>query len=371
MRVSLEGGMVVPASLVLVPLAPANIQSAVHVPSDAVGRDWLSTAPAQSPSDPFWAFKELAQIARKYALYLSVGVIECSNIGSTLWCTNLLFGPSGMLLSKHRKLQPTGAERIVWSQGEAVNPSSAPRADKRDAEGNTKTAQRIEEGDDNLPVVQTPVGRIGALICWENYMPLARYVMYKKGVEVYLAPTADGRQTWLPSMQHIAMEGRCYVITANQYQSQADFPAEYPPNLAAYSTSAHNTASGQGVPMAVDEKEKSKEANAPEVWSRGGSAIVGPLGEVLAGPLWDKEGIIYADVSERGRVLLTNSWTSVSSTVSSSTSTPWATTAGRASSWACWATCRVSRHMNLSVVKRRRGRRPGLKQDVNNNMSDA
>lgn len=286
--------MAVPVALAL---ALANVQSAVHVPSDAVGRDWLSTAPVQSPSDPFWAFKELAQIARKYALYLSVGVIECSNIGSTLWCTNLLFGPSGMLLSKHRKLQPTGAERIVWSQGEAVNPSSAPRADKRDAEGNAKGAQRVEEGDDNLPVVQTPVGRIGALICWENYMPLARYVMYKKGVEVYLAPTADGRQTWLPSMQHIAMEGRCYVITANQYQSQADFPAEYPPNLAAYSTSAHNAASGQGVPMAVDEKEKSKEANAPEVWSRGGSAIVGPLGDVLAGPLWDKEGIIYADVS--------------------------------------------------------------------------
>lgn len=280
----------------------------MHVPSDAVGRDWLSTAPAQSPSDPFWAFKELAQIARKYALYLSVGVIECSNIGSTLWCTNLLFGPSGVLLSKHRKLQPTGAERIVWSQGEAVNPSSAPRgrAEKRDAAGNVKApGPPAEEGDDNLPVVPTPVGRIGALICWENYMPLARYVMYKKGVEVYLAPTADGRPTWLPSMQHIAMEGRCYVITANQYQSQADFPPEYPPNMATYSShaaaSAGSAGSGAGTgaqAMAVDEKERASKDNAPEVWSRGGSAIVGPLGEVLAGPLWDKEGIIYADVSD-------------------------------------------------------------------------
>lgn len=210
-----------------------------------------------------------------------------------------------MLLSKHRKLQPTGAERIVWSQGEAVNPSSAPREsrpEKRDASGATKSTNvREEEGDDNLPVVSTPVGKIGALICWENYMPLARYVMYKKGVEIYLAPTADPRPTWLPSMQHIAMEGRCYVITANQYQSQADFPAEYPPNMATYSSSAAAIAASGGTPMAVDEKERSngpsKEANAPEVWSRGGSAIVGPLGEVLAGPLWDKEGIIYADVS--------------------------------------------------------------------------
>lgn len=275
----------------------------MHVPADAVGRDWLSTAPAQGPHDPYWAFKEVAQIARKYALYLSVGVIECANIGSTLWCTNLLFGPTGVLLAKHRKLQPTGAERIVWSQGEAVNPSQEPSAApaaKRDAEGTPKPPTHTpgghdataRGGDDNLPVVATPVGRIGALICWENYMPLARYVLYKKGVEVYLAPTADGRPTWLPSMQHIAMEGRCYVITANQYQSQADFPAEYPPSMATYTSAAANEALS-----ASGHEDKTKEVNAPAVWSRGGSAIVGPLGEVLAGPLWDKEGIIYADVS--------------------------------------------------------------------------
>lgn len=100
-------------------------------------------------------------------------------------------------------------------------------------------------------------------------MALARYIIYKKGVELYLAPTADGRTTWLPSMQHIAQEGRCFVITANQYQESTDFPEDYPANVAG----THD-----------------------KVWCRGGSAIVDPLGNVLAGPLWDEEGIVYADV---------------------------------------------------------------------------
>lgn len=104
-----------------------------------------------------------------------------------------------------------------------------------------------------------------------DYMPLARYIIYKKGVELYLAPTADGRPTWLPSMQHVAQEGRCFVITANQFQTGEDFPPDYPAN-----------ADG---------------ATRDKIWCRGGSAIVDPLGNVLAGPLWDEEGIVYADVS--------------------------------------------------------------------------
>ncbi|KLT41706.1 Nitrilase/cyanide hydratase and apolipo protein N-acyltransferase [Cutaneotrichosporon oleaginosum] len=241
------------------------VRSSVKVPHGAEGRDWLSSSTEQPPGAEYYAFQQLAQIARKYTLYLSVGVVECANVGSTLWCTNLLFGPTGILLSKHRKIQPTAAERVVWAQGEARNPAGA----KRDADGEPK------EDTDNLPVVETAVGRIGALICWENYMPLARYLMYKKGVEVYLAPTADGRPTWLPTMQHIAMEGRCFVVTANQYHAASDFPHDYPPLRD----------EGRG------------DAKLPEIWSRGGSAIVGPLGDVLAGPLWDKEGILYADVS--------------------------------------------------------------------------
>jgi len=111
----------------------------------------------QKPGDDFWAFQQLSQIARKYSLYLSVGVVEASIVGSTLWCTNLLFGPSGILLSKHRKIQPTAAERIVWNQGEATNPTGL----KRDREG-------VRSRTDNLPVVSTAVGKIGGLICWES-----------------------------------------------------------------------------------------------------------------------------------------------------------------------------------------------------------
>ncbi len=134
------------------------VRSSVKVPHGAEGRDWLSSSPEQPPGAEYYAFQQLAQIARKYALYLSVGVVECANVGSTLWCTNLLFGPGGVLLSKHRKIQPTAAERVVWAQGEARNPTGA----KRDAEG------EIKKGTDNLPVVETAVGRIGALICWES-----------------------------------------------------------------------------------------------------------------------------------------------------------------------------------------------------------
>ncbi|WVQ98760.1 hypothetical protein IAU59_005891 [Kwoniella sp. CBS 9459] len=223
------------------------VAAGVKVPPDAVGRDWL--AEQAEVSDDFWAFSELCKIAKEQQVHLSVGIIERSLIGATLWCCNILIGPSGKLLSKHRKVQPTAAERVVWSQGEVVN----------------------KDGDhvsDNLPVVATPLGRIGGLICWENLMPLARYVLYQKGVEIYTAPTADGRTTWLPSMQHIALEGRCYVVSANQFHTSKDYPEDYP---------------------AVD-------ANKEEVWSRGGSCIVSPLGEILAGPLWDKEGIIYAEI---------------------------------------------------------------------------
>ncbi len=184
---------------------------------------------------------KLAQCAKKNKVFLTVGVTERDKVNKTLYCTLLYFGPAGRLLGKHRKIKPTAAERLVWGEGD----------------GST------------LCTFDTEIGKIGGLICWENYMPLARMAMYKEGVEIYLAPTADSRDSWNASMQHIAFEGRCYVIGCNQYFTKSDFPEHLQAELA---------------------------ADRPEVLSRGGSVIVSPLGQVLAGPLYDQEGILTAQV---------------------------------------------------------------------------
>jgi nitrilase len=172
-------------------------------------------------------------------LFLVAGVIERD--GGTLYCTALFFGPDGRLLGKHRKLMPTALERLVWGFGD----------------GST------------LPVLDTEIGKLGAVICWENYMPLLRTAMYAKGVELYCAPTADDRETWLPTMRHVALEGRCFVLSACQYLRRSDCPADY--------------ACVQGDDPAT-------------VLMRGGSCVVDPLGRVLAGPHFDGETILTADL---------------------------------------------------------------------------
>ncbi len=181
----------------------------------------------------------LAKTARENRLHLVVGVIE-RDLG-TLYCTVLFFAPDGRYLGKHRKLMPTAMERLIWGFGD----------------GST------------LPVFPTEIGRIGAVICWENYMPLLRAAMYAKGVQIYCAPTADGRRTWLPTMQHVALEGRCFVLSCNQFTRRRDFPADY----------------------------DAVQGNDPDtVISEGGSCIVSPLGEVLAGPNFDGECILTAEI---------------------------------------------------------------------------
>src|SRR5579871_5639004 len=139
----------------------------------------------------------LAGIARDNKLHLVSGVIERD--GGTLYCTVVFHGPDGSYLGKHRKLMPTASERLIWGQGD----------------GST------------LPVLQTEIGRLAAVICWESYMPLLRTAMYAKGVEIYCAPTADGRDTWLPTMQTVAMEGRCFVVSCNQFARRRDYPQDY------------------------------------------------------------------------------------------------------------------------------------------------
>ena len=188
--------------------------------------------------------RKLAEAAKTAGVYLAIGVIErdMTRSGSTLYCTLLYFGPDGRLLGKHQKLKPTAGERLIWGEGD----------------GST------------LTVIQTEIGRIGGLICWENYMPLARMAIYDKGVEIYLAPTADARDTWQATLRHIACEGRCFVLGCNQYMTKDMYPEDL-----------------------QDLKELGDQ---PDVMCRGGSAIISPMGKVLAGPLFDQEGILFADL---------------------------------------------------------------------------
>ncbi|MGE0613720.1 MAG: carbon-nitrogen hydrolase family protein, partial [Hyphomicrobiales bacterium] len=181
----------------------------------------------------------IGRAARAAGVYLVIGVIERD--GGTLYCTVLFFAPDGSLLGKHRKLMPTASERLIWGFGD----------------GST------------LPVFDTEVGRLGAVICWENYMPLLRTAMYSKNIQIYCAPTADDRDTWLPSMTHVALEGRCFVLSACQYLTRGDCPADY--------------AALQGDDPAT-------------VLMRGGSCIVSPSGQVLAGPDFDGPCILTAEI---------------------------------------------------------------------------
>jgi nitrilase len=184
----------------------------------------------------------LGAAARAHAAWLVIGVIERD--GGTLYCTVLFFAPDGRLAGKHRKLMPTAMERLIWGFGD----------------GST------------LPVLETGFGKLGAVICWENYMPLLRTFMYSQGIEIYCAPTADHRPTWSATMQHIAAEGRCFVLGCNQFNRRRDFPKNY------------STTFGE---------------KPDTVLSRGGSCIVSPFGEFLAGPNFEDETILVAEL-DRG-----------------------------------------------------------------------
>jgi nitrilase len=222
-----------------VPAYPRGLDFGASVGERSVeGREQFRRCWESAMDVPGSRVDALGRVARQNDTHLVIGVIERG--GGTLYCTVLFFGPDGRYLGKHRKLMPTGSERLVWGFGD----------------GST------------LPVFDTPVGRVGAVICWENYMPLLRAAMYAKGIEIYCAPTADGRDTWLPTMQHVAMEGRCFVLSANQFARRSDYPPDYPTGHAAPST----------------------------VLSRGGSCIIGPLGQVIAGPDFGGENILAAEL---------------------------------------------------------------------------
>lgn len=187
--------------------------------------------------------QRLAQMAKKANAFLVIGVNEKDAVSGTLYCSIFYFSPKGEFIGKHRKIKPTAQERVIWG----------------------------EDDGSTLSTFQTVIGRIGGLICWENYMPMARMAMYQKGVQLYLAPTADSRENWQSTMKHIALEGRCYVLASNQFVTKEMYPEEI----------------RHGAELSLQ----------PEIMSRGGSVIIDPLGEVVAGPLWNKEGILTAEIS--------------------------------------------------------------------------
>ena len=181
----------------------------------------------------------LAETARRLQIWLSVGVDERDEAGSTIYNTLLHFAPDGSLAGRHRKLMPTGGERLVWGMGD----------------GST------------LKVIDTGFGRLGGLICWENYMPLARTALYAQGVDVYLAPTWDNSDVWVPTLRHIAKEGRTYVIGVTSCIRAADLPADLPGRAALYPATTAATAGDR------------------DDWlSRGNSAIIGPGGRGAGRP---------------------------------------------------------------------------------------
>lgn len=182
----------------------------------------------------------LERLSEEQNVYLVLGVTEKQDTNGSLYCSMLYLSPTKGLLGVHRKIKPTGTERLVWA----------------------------EAAGESLTTFKTKIGKLGGLICWENYMPMARMSMYQKGVEIYIAPTADSRDEWTATMQHIALEGRCFVLGCNQYYTKSMYPEKYQPLV----------------------------ENEPENLCRGGSIIVSPLGKVIAGPLFNQSGMLMAEL---------------------------------------------------------------------------
>lgn len=182
---------------------------------------------------------QISELAHELGLFLVIGVIELDR--GTLYCTAVMIDPSRGLVGHHRKLMPTAAERLIWGFGD----------------GST------------IGAVDSPVGRVGSVICWENYLPLLRQAMYAQQVDLYCAPTVDDREAWQHTMHHIALEGRTFVLAACQYAHRDDYPADYE--------------------LALDPHPDGS-------LIRGGSVIVDPLGAVLAGPVYGREAVLVAEV---------------------------------------------------------------------------
>ena len=184
----------------------------------------------------------LSQAAKEAGAYVSIGVSERDEVSATLYNSNLVFAPDGTLDAVHRKLKPTGAERVVWGD-----------ADKH-----------------YFPVTDTPWGPMGSLICWESYMPLARVALYEKGVTLYLSPNTNDNEEWQATIRHIAIEGHCFFVNADLFFTRDMYPRDL------------------HCPEEI--------GRLPDLVCRGGSCVVDPYGHYVTEPVWDREAVIYADL---------------------------------------------------------------------------
>lgn len=185
--------------------------------------------------------QQLIEKAKEQGIYLSIGYSERDAVTGTLYNSNMMIAPDGTAMN-HRKLKPTGSERVVWGD-----------ADR-----------------DYFPVMETPWGPMGNLICWESYMPLARVALYQKGISLYISPNTNDNPEWQDTIRHIAIEGHCYFINCDMFFTRADYPK--------------TASTGEEI------------AKLPEIACRGGSCVVDPFGHVVSDTIWDQEGIIYAEL---------------------------------------------------------------------------
>ncbi|KAK7059048.1 Nitrilase [Paramarasmius palmivorus] len=214
-------------------------------------RRYHASAIEVSTSSP--AIVKIESVSKDTGVFLVVGVIERD--GGTLYCTVIFVDPSEGFVARHRKLVPTGSERLIWGQGDG---STLPVLERS-----------FPSIDANLPSIVK--AKLSATICWENYMPLLRYHYFSLGTQIYCAPTVDARPVWQNSMIHIALEGRCFVLSACQFAQEKDYPSDH---------------------AVADANAR----NPDNIMIAGGSVIVDPLGKVLAGPLLGKEGVLTADL---------------------------------------------------------------------------
>jgi nitrilase len=235
-EVAAKGAQLVLFPETFIPVYPSSRWAHALAVSGQGGKELWARLARASVTVPSAETERIGAIAKQHSLVLAVGVNELD--GGTLYNTLLVFTPDGELALRHRKLMPTNHERMVWGLGDGGG----------------------------LETIDTGLGRVGGLICWENFMPLARAALYESGIDIYLAPTADDSESWHDSVRHIAREARAFVLSCCVYQRASSYPDD--------------------VPI----------ADGPDLLGRGGSAIVGPDGGYLAGPLWDEEGILVADL---------------------------------------------------------------------------